>query len=581
MKLLKSIFAITTSFIMLLSTAQSVSYSAPNKNEIAKPSAVNAEMNKIHPALRAVMKDSSQDIVSVIVAKSPNNSAVDTAKLLGATVKAEWEFINAFAIDIKASMLDELATLSDVYMITEEGHVMSTKEKDEGTTDDKVASPFDGSIIENAFNASVKADKVWEKGYTGQGVTIAVLDTGIYEGPNSDFNKRLIKSVNVNPNASNGADKYGHGTHVAGIIAGDGKNSGGKYMGIAPDANLISVKFADDNGMSSEMDLLNALQWVYENKDEYNIRVVNISSTLATKQRYQESMVSAAVELLWASGVVVVVAAGNSGYEECSTCHAPANDPFVITVGAVDDNGTKSTDDDYEKPWSSSGETMAGISKPEIMAPGAKIVSYMPEGELKKMAKGNVENNADYFRMGGTSMAAPMVTGVVALMLEANPNLTPNQIKYILMHSARDYVSINKEYLQSLSREELDALDIDNIDPQYLEVAMSIPGIVSADKAVDWALKEEVIPSANMDYQINPILTHSDDSVLHNNVTWANVTWANVTWANVTWANVTWANVTWANVTWANVTWANVTWANVTWANVTWANVTWANSFDY
>jgi serine protease AprX len=544
MKKIKALLALAACASMVLVSVHTGQASAfLPKEKVQKEEKLQvSESSKIHPNLLNLLQTNREGTVNVIVSKKPNAQGVlETAKLLGAKIQSDWEFINTFSAEMKVSMLDELAAHDGVLVINEDSKVISTSTGFDATNSADVAE------IRNTYNATVKAEHAWAQGVTGKGVTVAVVDSGISRQSANDFGSRFIGHVSLSDNVQ---DNFGHGTHVAGIIAGDGTASHGKYVGIAPGANILSVKYTDNKGMSSEADLVNALQWIYENKDHYNIRVVNISSTVGTNSNYKQSATAAAVELLWASGVVVVVSAGNNGYDSCSTCSAPANDPFVITVGAIDDNGTKYLGDDFQKPWSSKGRTMAGVSKPEIMAPGTNMVSYMPHGSNRNVKPENVVDGS-YFKMGGTSMAAPVVSGVVALMLEANPHLTPNQVKWLLQYTGRDYIEFKDRFLNHLTKNEKDNLDIDNVHTNYTRWNSGDSGIVNADLAVYYALnyRTDSIPSANQDYVVSPLITESSNST-ESNVTWANVTWANVTWANVTWANVTWANVTWANVYW-------------------------------
>ncbi|OZM56499.1 hypothetical protein CIB95_12040 [Lottiidibacillus patelloidae] len=506
----------------------------------------NLETSKIHPNLVDLLNTNREGTVNVIVSKKPGSTGVlETAKLLGATIKSEWEFINTFSAEIKVSLLDELAAHEGVLVINEDSKIVSTGFD--------VTNSSDVAAIQNTYNSAVQVEGAWARGITGKGVTVAVVDSGVSQSERNDFGERLIGRVTLNSNVQ---DEFGHGTHVASIIAGDGTASNGKYVGIAPGANILSVKYSNANGMSTEADLVDALQWIFENRQDYNIRVVNISSTVGTKSRYTESATAAAVELLWASGVVVVTSSGNNGYDSCSTCSAPANDPFVITVGAVDDNGTEYLGDDFQKPWSSKGVTMSGVSKPEVMAPGTNIVAYMPYGNNRNVKPENVVDGA-YFKMGGTSMAAPVVSGVVALMLEANPDLTPNQIKWILQATGRDYLEFKDRFLRQLSKEQKDNLDIDNVHHSYRAYSSGDYGIVNADAAVYYAVNYQTssIPSANMNFTFSPMIWGNDSNVTFSNATWSNATWSNATWSNATWSNATWSNATWSNATWSNVYW--------------------------
>ena len=224
-------------------------------------------------------------------------------------------------------------------------------------------------------------------------------------------------------------DRYGHGTHVAGILAGNGLNRSatdplrGKYIGIAPDASLISVKASDDDGAATVLDVIYGLQFVVEHQADYNIRVVNLSLESSQPQSYKTDPLDAAVEAAWLHGIVVVAAAGNRGTAPDAVGYAPGNDPFAISVGAVDDQGTKPQKDDKIPAWTSHGTTQDGLVKPDVLAPGAHIVAPLAPGSMFATLCPTCITDDEYIRAGGTSMAAPVVAGLVADLLAGAPRL--------------------------------------------------------------------------------------------------------------------------------------------------------------
>jgi serine protease AprX len=278
----------------------------------------------------------------------------------------------------------------------------------------------------------------------GGSPSVAVLDSGV-NAAHPDLKAardsgRLI-DVKINPKALGGSDGHGHGTHVIGLV--NGRDLSGRYIGAAPDARVLSIKIADDTGAATESDLIKGLQWVNSNRAAYNIRVVNLSVNAAVPQSYKTSPTAAAVETLWLNNVVVVVASGNKGTQLSNqTWYAPANDPFVITVGALDDNLTVGPSDDSLAPFSSRGLTQDGVYKPEILAPGRKIVAPLANksATLALQFPDRIVNS-NYIRLSGTSMAAPVVAGAVALLLEKYPSLTANQVKWLLQQTANAYPS--------------------------------------------------------------------------------------------------------------------------------------------
>lgn len=307
---------------------------------------------------------------------------------------------------------------------------------------------FSPSRLATVFDQSVGATKMWNR-TTGAGVGVAVIDTGI-TGSLADFQtsptnptSRVVASAVLDPNASTAADAYGHGTDVAGLVAGNGGYRSysdpqwGKYAGSAPDANLISIKISDDNGSATMLDAIYGLQFAVDHKSDYNIRVVNLSFRSTTAQSYQTDPLDAAVEQAWFHGIVVVAAAGNQGSAADAVSYAPANDPYVITVGAVDDQGTASTSDDAQASWSSRGVTQDGFAKPDLLAPGAHLVSTLaPGSSFAGLCPTCVTGNA-YFQASGTSLAAPVVSGGIADLLAIHPGWTPSMVKGAITSTAQ------------------------------------------------------------------------------------------------------------------------------------------------
>ena len=269
---------------------------------------------------------------------------------------------------------------------------------------------------------------------------MAVIDTGI-AGDAVDFkdaagNSRVIANAITAKGATTAGDGFGHGTHVAGIIAGNSLNRPagdplrGKYIGVAPDANLIAVKASDEAGNSTILDVINGIQFVVDHKAEFNIRVLNLSVASDTQQSYKTDPLDAAVEYAWQKGIVVVAASGNRGAAPDAVKFSPGNDPFVISVGGIDEDANYGRG--KRADWSSTGRTQDGFAKPDVMAPGAHIVSVLAPSSAFQALCPNCSIGGAYFKAGGTSMAAPVVAGAAALLLQARPTLTPDQVKTLL-----------------------------------------------------------------------------------------------------------------------------------------------------
>jgi serine protease AprX len=304
---------------------------------------------------------------------------------------------------------------------------------------------IDTSLLVPKYPFAVRAPRVWSQA-TGAGVGVAVIDTGVDGGlpdfADADGNSRVVASVVTDPGATTAADTYGHGTHVAGIIAGDGTKrpaddpAAGQYVGIAPQANLVAIKASDDAGQGTILDAIYGLQFAVDHKEDYNIRVVNLSFSSTVAESYHTDPLDAAVEAAYFHGILVVAAAGNRGTDDDAVDYAPGNDPFALSVGAVDDRGTFGRGDDALTDWSSRGTTQDRVAKPEVVAPGAHIVSTLAPGSFFADQCPDCIVGDEYIRLGGTSMAAPVVSGVAALLFQAQPKWTPGEMKATLIRSA-------------------------------------------------------------------------------------------------------------------------------------------------
>lgn len=384
--------------------------------------------------------------------------------------------------------------------------------------------------LANVYNKVIKASQVWNLPVPlqGQGIGIAVVDSGI--NPNGDLYtimgvNRQIANVRFNTDYNqNTSDGYGHGTHVSSVAAGDGSESNGKYIGVAPMANIINVKVSNDDGSARTSDVILGLQWALDHKDTYNIRVVNLSFNSTVAESYHTSPLDAAVEILWFNKIVVVVSAGNNSD---GIIYPPANDPFVITVGATDDKGTTSLNDDIVTSFSAYGTTSNGVTKPDLVAPGKNIIARLVNTNmgLAQTHPANVISNT-YFKMSGTSVSAPMVSGAVALLLQDKPGLNPDQVKARLMATA------NKNW---------PGYDVMTAGAGYLDIYA--------------AVYANTTDSANQGLLPSQLLYTGDDPIAWNSVGWNSVGWNSVGWNSVGWNSVGWNSVGWNSVGWNSDHW--------------------------
>ena len=473
---------------------------------------------RIQPVLADMASSKPTQIVHVIVQKIAGaTQAEQEVYNLGGKVTRDLSIINAFAAELTAGSALELARSLDVRWVSLDAPLVST-----GCT-----QCIDTSKLANAYVRTIGADKLWNSTpyLQGNGIGVAVVDSGI--NSNGDLFtsagvNRQVADVRFNTDVNQTpTDGYGHGTHVASIIGGDGSDTSGQYIGVAPMVNIINVKVSNDDGSAMMQDVVAGLQWVLQNKSTYNIRVVNLSLNSSVYESYNTSPLDAAVEILWFNKIVVVVSAGNQGN---GAIYPPANDPFVITVGAADDKGTNGISDDVVASFSAYGQTSDGFKKPDLVAPGTNIVARLVNQNMGlAFAHPSNKVGTQYFRMSGTSMAAPMVSGAVALLLQNAPGLTPDQVKYRLTATA------NKSWPGYTSTK---------CGAGYLDIYAAVKGTTTQ--------------SANTGIKASQLLTSGSAPITWNSVGWNSVGWNSVGWNSVGWNSVGWNSVGWNSDYWGS-----------------------------
>ena len=379
--------------------------------------AKNPHGPKVDDALAAVADSASSQDTQLHVIVFGNERKNGKAKL---KVKHHLGLIGAEAGTVSVDELDALAADDDVSYIALDAPVVATA----------AGAPVSYPSLANAYPTVDAAQAAWSLGYTGAGVGVAVIDSGGTAAP--DFGSRLTQVLL--PGQTTSVDANGHGTFVASLVA--GASTDGRFVGIAPGASLYAVDVAGPNGTLYSSDVIVGLDWVAANAVANRIRIVTISLSDTTASSYLTSALDAAVERLWLSGIVVVASAGNLGPD--SMLYAPGNDPFAITVGATDTAGTASTADDFLATFSSRGVTQDGFAKPDLVAPGRRIAGLLPAGTtLGQQAPAANIVAPGYATMSGTSFSAPQVAGAAALLLQAHPEWTPDQVKWLLANTTR------------------------------------------------------------------------------------------------------------------------------------------------
>lgn len=456
----------------------------------------------------------------------------------GGNVEHRLELINALSGSVRPAMLEALDDEPSVVRVTLDAPVVSTG-----------SYKIETRNLVTTFQQTIEAQTLWLAGaaITGNGVGVAVVDTGISDDANCDFatlaencGARVVAGYATNDDADYAKDGFGHGTHVANTIGGYSYKANGEYAGVAPQANLIGVKIDDDQGNSTVGDVIEGLGWVFDNRTQYNIRVVNLSLSSSVAQSYKVDPLDAAVELLVFNGITVVVAAGNTSN---AYSFSPANDPFVITVGATDERGTSSRSDDTLASFSSAGVTLDSVAKPDVVAPGVNIVAGIsPSSMIAKTYPGGIvreDNNVARYRMSGTSMATAIASGAAALLIEKHPDWTPGQIKAALVESG--------SAVTGSSAPQLNVRAAINETPNDASVGMT-PSYLLLDAA--GACDTTVVPVESCPVVFEKI---SWGSVEFNKISWSKISWSKVSWSKVSWGGVDYQKISWSKVSWGHV----------------------------
>ncbi len=391
-------------------------------------------------------------------------------------------------------------------------------------------------------------------GSDGTGVDIALIDSGVapvggLDGPNVIHGPDL-SGEGAFPQFAY-LDTYGHGTHLAGIMVGQRVGN----EGVAPGARVVSIKVAGADGVTSVAQVVAGIDWVVEhrNTDGLNIRVLNLSLGQAGVSSHQGNVLSAAVERAWDAGIFVVVAAGNRGGNQ-PHLDAPAIDPYVMAVGAVD--SSIQPDAKYQQPtsWTARGN---GNRKPDVAAPGVSIASYrVPGSTVDRLAPG-ARYGDDLFLGSGTSQSAAVVSAIAARLLGDYPALTPAGLKATFEFGA----------ISRLSPVPVDAIGEGVVqggkswnNPQYS------PSVPTYERAAGPG-KGIVVPTG---------ATWSGGK--WSGATWSGATWSGATWSGATWSGATWSGATWSGATWSGATWSGATWSGATWSGATWSGATWSGA---
>ena len=484
----------------------------------------------VTPSLLSAVQGNPAGNFSVIVqGKAGNQAAKAVADVLGLAKKnvKDLRSIDGVAVELSGAQVLALAADKHVSAVTLDARVRLSSNSAADTKE------------KWAYVTGV--DK-----YSGApAATIAIVDSGI-DASRPEFAGRIVANVNLTTLPGNSpGDGRGHGTFVAGIAA--GKLAG--RDGVAPNAKIVSIDVMDDQGMARTSDVIAAADWILANKAQYGIRVANFSLHSSVANSFMYDPLDKAVERLWFNGVVVVAASGNYGSADqpSGVPFAPGSDPFVITVGASDTGKSISTNDDVAAPWSAYGYTLDGFAKPDVAAPGRYMVGPVPVTSTLYSERPDHITDTGFMELSGTSFAAPIVSGIAALVLGRHPEFTPDQVKGAIMVGAKPLRSA-KDMSEGV-------------------------GEVSAARSIE----RQSAPNPNLALDAFIVRDAVSGAPLFDSASWAAKATSDASWASASWSDASWSSASWASASWAEASWSDASWASASWASSATAAASWAD----
>jgi serine protease AprX len=509
----------------------------------------------VAPALESLAATHPDAAVNVLVGSDRSaGRASDALDQAGYSDSRQLPIVDAAAAEVQARDLPRIAETSGLVIVPDTLMVL------DGLGNGRLGrkrNPHGQPTSNELWTSAVGLDRLWSRlplpatygPSAGDTPSIAFVDSGI-DASRDDFAGRIRAQVTLASLSGNSpGDGRGHGTFVAGLAAGDAL----RHAGAAPDAGIVSIDVMDDRGMARTSDVIAAAQWILRNQKQYDIRVVNFSLQSASRSSFRWDPLDKAIEKLWFSGVVVVTSAGNYGTGHSTrVAYGPANDPFVIGVGALDLNGSAEPARATVPNWSTWGYTPDGFAKPELSAPGRSLVGPIPaDSTLARERPGQIlaGTGEPYMKLSGTSLSAPIVAGIAADILMLHPTFTPDQVKGALMMAARPVpgagraAGVGEVYAPTAA-----ALDTPPNPNQGLNAFLvPDPGGGDAFDDAKWLSAARASPA------------------------WDSVSWVDG-WAGAAWSLVSWSDLSWSDVSWSDVSWSDVSWADVSWSDVSWAD---------
>jgi serine protease AprX len=540
----------------------------------------------------------------IVLESGEGTGPEDFVQRAGGEVTRQFSIIDGFVAEVPASIIPALSTYPGVLTVTPDGSLESHGKNDRKRVDDgtDTESTYDGEgrSIESAI-AAIGADSYWDAGFTGNGVGVALIDTGIVPVDGLQTPGKVFYGPDLSFESQSDQHRYldtnGHGTHLAGIITGrenlapkelDAGDLGRYFLGIAPDTHLLSMKVGTADGSADVSQVIAAIDWVVQHRNDngMNIRVINLAFGTDGTQSYLTDPLAFAVEAAWRNGLVVVVAAGNDG--NAFPVRNPATNPHVIAVGSVDHMDSAKTGDDRLSPFANCGTNVRHI---DLVAPGQSIVSLRNPGSAADIENADSRVSERKFRGTGTSQAAAFVAGAAALMIDQRPGLTPDQVKALLMGTASDLRRISgicegsglPNLAAAFATPAPNALQQHTFGSGTGSLEAARGSIHVSDAGGELIGEQDIFGAAwdGVSWAPSSLAANSWSGGAWNGNSWSGNSWSGNSWSGNSWSANSWSGNSWSANSWSANSWSGNSWSGNSWSANSWSANSWsANSWS-
>ena len=517
-----------------------------------------------------------------IVRSAPGQSAVvsDLLAASGVTEFSPLPLIDGFVVQMTAAAAARLGSALSVVSIVPDSQIeLSSFEG---------GPPGDGGSLARIVDHVIGADAFWEAGYTGQGVDVAIIDSGIAPVAGLDDPAKVVNGPDISFDAPQPGlhhlDLFGHGTHMASIIAGSDLDPGEtptkqdfrtSYVGIAPNARLVNVKVADAQGLADVSQVIAAIDWVVAHQDDptrgLDIRVLGLAFGTDGTQSPALDPLAYAVEQAWNSGIVVVASSGNDG--NAVPVRNPASHPSVIAVGAVDTRGTVATADDQVLAFSNCGTDRTV----DLVAPGKSVLGLRVPGSYVDAHNGSAVVQDRLFRGSGTSQASAVVAGAVALIIDQRPDITPAEVKALLQESAAPLRKVSAA-CQGAGLIDMTAA-FGTPTPQVEPTAPlgTGTGTLEAARGTHHVEHDGVILEGETDIFGNDWDGEASPDFF-SGASWSGASWSGASWSGASWSGASWSGASWSGASWSGASWSGASWSGASWSGASWSGASWSGA---